>query len=125
MLSWFGFDFGETPRSWLVALRFFFDALFPFLVLFIVSAVTPPVAKVHLDRLYAKLHTPVQPTPEADRAALEAAYADPGQFEPDKLRPGSSWEVMRPSRLDYLGFLGSWALVGVVVLLLWVMVSIR
>lgn len=125
VLSWFGVDFSHTPRSWLVALRFFVDALFPFLVLFAVSLVTPAAPKAHLDRFYAKLHTPVQPTPEAERMALEASYANPERFERDKLWPGSSWEVMRPSRMDYVGFLGSWALVGVVLLLLWGMVSIR
>ena len=28
-------------------------------------------------------------------------------------------------KMDYLGFFGSWALVGVIILLLWLMVSIR
>ena len=125
VLSWLGLDFSGTPRSWLVALRFFFDALFPFVLLFLFSAVTAPVSAPALDRFFAKLHTPVQPTADLDARALEAVYAAPEQFERDKLFPGSRWEVMRPSRIDYLGFGGSWVLVGIIVLLLWLMVNIR
>ncbi|HJO37285.1 MAG: sodium:solute symporter family protein [Vicinamibacterales bacterium] len=125
VLSWFGFDFRETSRSWLVALRFFFDALFPFVLLFLFSALTAPVAPAAVERFFAKLRTPVQPTAALDAAALEGAYADPRRFEDDKIFPGSAWEVMKPGRIDYLGFGGSWVLVGVVVLLLWLMVNIR
>ena len=71
------------------------------------------------------MHTPVQPTPEAEQAALAAACANPGQFEHDKLFPGTHWEILKPARSDYIGFFGTWALVGVVILLLWTMVTIR
>ncbi len=125
VISWTGIDLRALPKSWLVALRFFFDAFFPFLLLFLFSAFTRPVPKEHLDRFFAKMHTPVQPTEEEERAALEAAWADPGRFEQNKIWPGSDWEIMKPSRMDYLGFFGSWVLVGIIILLLWGMVSIR
>jgi SSS family solute:Na+ symporter len=32
---------------------------------------------------------------------------------------------MKPTKLDILGFGGSWILVGIIILLLWVMVSIK
>jgi SSS family solute:Na+ symporter len=120
-----GIDFTHWPKSKLVAARFFFDALFPFVLLFAVSWMTPPVPRDALDRFFAKLHTPVQPTPEAEDAALAASYADPRRFDGDKLFPGTHWEILRPARSDYIGFFGTWALVGVVVLLLWGMVTIR
>jgi SSS family solute:Na+ symporter len=125
VLSWLGFDFRDTPRSWLIALRFFFAALFPFVLLFLFSALTIPVQTQALDRFFAKLHTPVQPTPEGDASALEAAYARPRQFDSDKLFPNSGWEIMKPMKMDYIGFGGSWVLVGVIVFLLWMMVNIR
>ncbi len=125
VLSWFGFDFSRSPKSWLVALRFFFSAVFPFLLLFAISFLTRPVGKEHLDRFFAKMHTPVQPTPEEEERALAAAYADPGRYEQEKIWPGSQWEILKPTPLDYLGFFGSWVLVGVIILLLWLMVSIR
>jgi len=125
VLSWFGIDFSHCTKAQLVAIRFLFDALFPFLLLFLFSIVTKPVPKPHLDRFFATLHTPVQKTPEEEKAALEDSYRNPGKFEKDKLFPGSSWEILKPTRTDFLGFGGSWVLVGVIILLLWLMTSIK
>ncbi len=125
VLSWFGIDFARFTKAQLVASRFFFDALFPFVLLFLLSVLSKPTPKPDLDRFFAKVHTPVQPTPEAERAALENAYDDPGQFEKKKIWPGSNWEIMKPAWIDVLGFGGSWLLVGVIIILLWLMVNIR
>jgi SSS family solute:Na+ symporter len=125
MMSWFGVDFSGFKKSQLVAARFFFDALFPFILLFLISFVTKPVPKPDLDRFFAKLHTPVQKTEGEDRRALQESYADPGKFEKDKIKSGSNWEIMKPGKLDLVGFGGSWILVAVIILLLWLMVSIK
>lgn len=125
VLSWFGIDFRGFPKSWLVALRFFFDALFPFVLLFLFSFFTKEVPKEDLDRFFAKMHTPVQPTEEAEKAVLEESYRHPEKFEKEKIFPNSSWEIMKPSKMDYIGFFGSWLLVGIILLLLWIMVNIR
>jgi len=120
-----GVTFAGWTKPQLVAARFFFDALFPFVLLFLVSWVTPPAPRDALDRFFARLHTPVQPTPEAEEAALAASYADPRKFDHDKLFPGTAWEILKPARSDYIGFFGTWALVGVIVFLLWTMVNLR
>jgi SSS family solute:Na+ symporter len=125
VVGWFGVDFTNWSRAQLLATRFFFDALFPFVLLFALSFVTPRAPSQALDRFFARLHTPVQATPETDSAAVAAACANPGQYERDKLFPGSQWEIMKPARSDYIGFFGTWALVGVVILLLWLMVTVR
>jgi SSS family solute:Na+ symporter len=125
VLSWFGIDFSGLKKSQLVAVRFFFDALFPFLFLFLISFFTKPAPKPNLDRFYAKLHTPVQKTEEEDKQALQESYKNPGKLEKDKIKPGSNWEIMKPTKLDALGFGGSWILVGVIILLLWLMTSIK
>jgi len=125
VLSWFGLDFSNFSKPQLVAARFFFDALFPFLLLFIFSFLTKPVAKTHLDRFFAKMHTPVQKTVEEEEKELEDAYKNPDKFEKDKIFPKSQWEILKPSKMDYIGFGGSWLLVGLVILLLWGMVSIK
>jgi SSS family solute:Na+ symporter len=91
----------------------------------LVSLVTKSVPRSDLDRFFAKLHTPVQKTEEEDQRALQASYADPQIFEKNKIKPGSNWEIMKPTKLDLLGFGGSWILVGVIILLLWLMVSIK
>ena len=124
ILSWFGIDFSRFTKAQLVAVRFFFDALFPFLVLFVLSFFTKPVPKPFLDPFFARLHTPVQPDAESERQALERAYRDPNLYESRKLFPGSEWEIMKPGWNDVLGFGGSWVLVGVIILLLWIMVSL-
>ena len=125
VLSWFGIDFSSCRKSQLVAVRFFFDALFPFACLFLISYLTAPTPKALLDRFFAKLHTPVQPTQEEDESALAESYAHPDKFESDMLFPRTRWELLKPARSDFIGFGGCWALVGVVIFLLWLMVSIK
>lgn len=125
ILSLIGIDLRDASKSWLVALRFFFDALMPFVLLIPVSLFSRPAPVRHLDRFYAKMHTPVQPSPELDQKALEASYVHVEKFENDKMFPNSNWEIMKPTRGDYIGFLGSWVLVGVVLFLLWFVVTIR
>jgi SSS family solute:Na+ symporter len=125
VVSWFGFDMTHLSKAQLVAIRFFFDALFPFLLLFLLSIFTRPVSKVLLDNFFAKLHTPVQPTHEADEAALVSARADFARFEKEKMFPHSQWEFRKWKRVDYIGFFGSWALVGGVILFLWFIVSVK
>jgi SSS family solute:Na+ symporter len=90
-----------------------------------VSSITKPVNKKHLDRFFAKLHTPIQKTHELESKALEESYKNSKKFEKDKIRPGSNWEILKPGKLDILGFGGSWVLVGVIIFLLWLMTSIK
>ncbi len=125
VLSWFGIDFSGFTKAQLVAIRFFFDAMFPFMLLFLISFVTKPVRKDHLDRFYAKLHTPVQKTPEEEEKELERSYQNPDRFKKDKLLPNSNWEIEKPTKMDALGFGGSWILVGVIILVLWLVTSIK
>jgi len=125
VVSWFGVDFSGFSKAQLSAVRFGFDALFPFVLLFLLSAFTRPVPKADLDRFFARVHTPVQPTPEEEERALRHAVEHYDEVEKRKLRPGSNWEIMKPKLVDILGFGGCWLLVGVIILLLWLMVNIR
>ena len=125
LVGWLGIDFSGFSKAQLNAVRFGFDALFPFLLLFLLSAVTRPVPKSDLDRFFAKVHTPVQRTPEEEERALRHAVEHYEEIERRKLRPGSSWEFMKPVRSDVLGFFGSWLLVGIIIFLLWLMVNIK
>ena len=125
VLSLVGIDFTGFTKAQLSAVRFFFDALVPFVLLFLLSMVTKPALKPDLDRFFGKIHTPVQPTPEEDRRAVEEAAFHPEKFEKRKIWPGSNWEIMKPGRNDIIGFGGTWLLVGVIIFLLWLMVTIR
>jgi SSS family solute:Na+ symporter len=121
VLSWLGLDFSGCTRAQLVAVRFAFDALFPFVLLFGLSALTRSARRENLDRFYGKLHTPVQPSDEQELAALERAAASPEIFNGRRLWPRSSWELLKPGRSDILGFGGCWLLVGVLLVLLWLL----
>jgi len=125
VLSWFGIDFTKFTKAQLVMTRFLFDALFPFVLLFIISYFTPQVPKEELDRFYGKIHTPIQKTPEEEEQALEHAFKHPEKFEKDKLLPRTKWEILKPSWQDVYGFGGSWLLVLLMLFFLWVMVSIK
>ncbi|MFW6123956.1 MAG: sodium:solute symporter family protein [Acidobacteriota bacterium] len=124
VLSLGGINFSNFKKAQLVAVRFFFDAAFPFVLLFIISLFTKPVPKKNLNRFFAKLHTPVQKTAELEKKALEKSYENPEKFEKQKIWPGSNWEILKFNKMDYLGFGGSWLLVGVIILLLWLVISI-
>ncbi|TET65671.1 MAG: sodium:solute symporter family protein [Candidatus Aminicenantes bacterium] len=125
VLSWLGIDFSHYKKAQLVAIRFLFDAIFPLLLLFLISFVTNPTPKRHLDRFFAKMHTPVQKTPEEEKKALEDSYENPEKFKKDKILPKSNWEILKPTKLDLLGFGGSWVIVGIIILLLLLMISIK
>ncbi|MFO7979906.1 MAG: sodium:solute symporter family protein [Candidatus Aminicenantes bacterium] len=124
VLSLCGINFSNFSKAQLVAVRFFFDAAFPFVLLFIISLFTKPVPKKYLNRFYAKLHTPVQKTPEQEQKALKESYRNPEKFEKQKIWPGSNWEILKFNKMDYVGFGGSWILVGVIILLLLLVTSI-
>jgi SSS family solute:Na+ symporter len=125
VLSGLGVNFAGFTKAQLVATRFFFDALFPFVLLFLLSFVTKPVPRSELDKYFGKIHTPVQPTPEEDERAVEAAMTYPETLRNRKIWPRSSWEIMKPGKADIIGFGGTWLLVGVIILLLWLMVTIK
>jgi SSS family solute:Na+ symporter len=126
VLSWAGIDFSGFSKAQLSAVRFGFDALFPFFLLFLLSAFTRPAPKADLDRFFARVHTPVQPTPEEEERALRRAVENYDEVvERHKLRPGSNWEIMKPKLVDILGFAGCWVLVGVIIVLLWLMVNLH
>jgi len=125
VLSRLGIGFMNFTKAQLSAVRFFFDALFPFVLLFLISFVTKPAPQRDLDRFFGRIHTAVGPTPEEDERAVQEAYNNPDKFRSRKIWPRSNWEIMKPGKWDIIGFGGSWLLVGIIILLLWLMVSLR
>lgn len=77
----------------------------PFLVMILVSLITPRNSQEALDRYYAKMKTPVVPDHEEDQRRLQAVLADRDALEAKKLFPGSSFEFQRPSVADVTGFI--------------------
>lgn len=124
VISLLGVDFSHFSKAQLVTVRFLFAALFPFLLLIPLSYFTTPASKKTLDYFFAKVHTPVQATPDEDARMVAANAENMARFEKSKLFPKTHWEFHKPSKRDYIGFFGTWALVGLVILILWIMVNI-
>ena len=76
----------------------------PFLVMFLMSLVTPRNRQQVLDRYYVKMKTPVDPDPEEDQRQMELSYNDPTRFDHRRLFPGTSLEFQKPRVSDVVGF---------------------
>ncbi len=124
VISLLGVDFSDFSKAQLVTVRFLFAALFPFILLILLSYFTTPASKKTLDYFFAKIHTPVQATPEEDIKKVKENADDMSKWDSRKLLPRTQWEIHKPQKMDYVGFFGTWGLVGVILLLLWLIVSI-
>jgi hypothetical protein len=115
-----GMDLTSYSAATLKTLEFPPKIITPFLIMILVSFVTRPGDPQALDRLYAKMKTPVQPDAARDRKALEQAYADPDAIERKKLFPGTSLEFQRPTARDVVGvvacFVACFAIIWLAVL---------
>ncbi len=131
LLSKFGVPVAEFGPAGLTTCRWTFDACFPYTLLLLLSALccgrdspNERAQRARDDRFFAKTKTPIGATPESDAQAVAASQADPRRFDHIKLFPRSSWEFTVWTRSDWMGFGFGWAMVAVVLLTLWVVVTI-
>ena len=87
----------------LTTLRLPTRILMPFLVMIVLSFLTPPVDKSVLDRYYVKMKTPVDPDRDSDRRQLDESYRDPGRLDGRRLLPFFGLEFQRPRPADAIG----------------------
>jgi hypothetical protein len=116
LLALLGFDVAGFSAAQLLTTRYMVDFLLPVIVVVVMSLLTRPTDPVRVARLYARMKTPVAPTPEEDAMAVEASYANPTRYDHLKLFPNSNWEFTKWDKVDAIGFLVCCALVGVVLL---------
>ncbi len=83
------------------------------LVGMVTSLLTPRGDEEKLDRFYRVLHTPVQ----ADEVVPAPCTLPENAGPPEpKMFPGSKdWELPKPTRLDVVGFVAAWVLVGLII----------
>ena len=105
-----------SPSQRLTA-QFFFDGVFPFMVLLIGSLLTRPTDPARVAQFYGKMKTPVGATPELEVAAMEETRRHPARFDHTKLFPRSNWEFCKWDKVDTVGFLICSALSAAIVLL--------
>lgn len=101
------------------ATRYLYDAVFPFLLLLVISLLTRKPDQVRVDRFFGKMKTPVGATPELEAQAMEETYANPHRFDDTKLFPKSSWEFTKWDRQDTVGFLICVGIAFSILILFW------
>jgi Na+/proline symporter len=113
---------GYGPGGFLAA-QFFFDAVFPFFVLLVVSLVTTPPRLATIDQFFGKMKTPVGASRELDAAAMEVTRLNPGRFDRTKLFPFSNWEFTKWDRVDAAGFVACCFISTAIIALFWMALS--
>ena len=98
-----GIDLGGASKATLETMRLPSRVLLPFMVLIVLSFLTPRNSKVALDRYYAKMNTPVATDRDTDLRQLRSAYESPPPSR--KVFPNSDWEFVWPTSFDVIGFL--------------------
>lgn len=109
-----GMDMATRSAATRLAARFFFDGLFPFALLILVSYVTRQPPRAVVDQFYGKMKTPVGATPELEETAMAETRRNPHRFDHRKLLPWSSWEFTTWDRVDTIGFLVCCAVSGAI-----------
>lgn len=124
LLSKLGFDFTEYSPAALLATRYVYNSVFPFILLFIVSFLTNPTDERTLKRFYGKMSTPVIADPLLDEKEVELTIVNPHRFDNSKLFPNSQWEFKKWDKTDFIGFVLCCVMVGVVLGVFWLVLNI-
>ena len=115
LLSKAGMDVASMSSTQRLTAQFFFDGIFPFAVLIIVSLMTRPTDPARVAQFYGKMKTPVGDTPELEAAGMEETRRNPTRFDHTKLLPWSNWEFCKWDRVDTIGFFACSALSAAIV----------
>ena len=111
-----GYDLRGHTNGTLSTLRWWPMLIAPFVLIILLSLVTPRDDKRALDHFYVKMKTPVQSAPQADEAQIQASYRDPSRFDGKRLLPILGLEIQKPAFVDIagfvLGFLTCFAIIG-------------
>jgi SSS family solute:Na+ symporter len=120
LYQWFGMDLTDRTDATLSTLELPPKIITPFLVMIVLSLITPRNRKESLDRYYVKMKTPVLPDPQDDALELEVSYNSPDRFEKKKMFPGTDVEINMPTFADAFGFVVCFAICfGVIYLAVW------
>lgn len=116
-LAKLGVPVQKLTKAQLATLSFIFDIIFPFIILFGVSLVTRRNSEKTLREFYGAVHTPAVADQEEDARRVQEAIDNPEIIEKKKLFPGTDCELWKPDKWDIWGFMLSWGVVGVIILL--------
>jgi hypothetical protein len=120
LLHLIGVPVRQFNKAGILTARWGVDGALPFIMLIVFSYLLPgrklTEADQHrIDGFFAKLKTAVAPTPALDEKEVALSYANPHRFDHRKLFPRSTWEFSKWRGIDYIGFLGCWGIVGLII----------
>jgi len=99
-----GVELTRMSNPALETLRLPTRLILPFLVMIVLSLITPRDDKPSLDRFYVKMKTPVDPDRTTDEAELELSYRDPARWDHRRLFRFAGLEIQKPRVIDVVGF---------------------
>ena len=117
----FNVDLSSMSNGTLETLRLPTRLFLPFVFMILLSFVTPKGDEAKLDRYFVKMKTPVDPDPQKDAEEMRLSYENPHRFDDKRLFKCWGLEFNKPTVVDVVGFLTSFAIcVGVV----WLIVAV-
>jgi hypothetical protein len=78
------------------------------------SLLGPRMPEEKLDAFYSRVHTPVNTNRDVDRMNVQESLAHPHKFEQYKLIKCRDLELLKPGKVDTVGFLVAWGWVAVI-----------
>lgn len=97
-------DLSQNPYALNETIRYIYKILLPFLVLIVVSLLTPRDESTQVRRFFLRMRTKVRVNRREDEEALEAAYADPESTRAHLLFPRTNLEFFKWDKIDAIGF---------------------
>jgi SSS family solute:Na+ symporter len=86
----------------------------------VASFLTQRNSKLSLNRFYLKMSIPVDADPKRDLQNLNQAYSGESTAREEKWFPNTEIELLRPTKIDVIGFIGTFAICfGVIGLAMW------
>ena len=120
-----GFDLTGNPYALNESIRMLIRLLFPFIILILVSLLTPGNRDEITERFFLKMRTRVRGMgPLVDRQDLEESFRNPERTRNVLLFPSTSLEVYKWNKQDISGFFIAVFVVFVVIATLFLFVNI-
>ena len=128
LLRLIGLPVQDFTKAGILAARWGVDGVLPFVMLIVFSYLLPgrrqtAEDKHRVDGFFAKLKTPVAPTPDEDDQEVARSYENPRRYDHEKLFPRSSWEFTKWKRSDFIGFASCWGVVFLIIGFLWLVLN--
>jgi len=97
-------DLSRNPYALNETIRTLIRTFAPFVIMILVSLLTPADTSERLKRFYVKMRTPVLADREKDQQELERSYANLERFQEQLLFPRTKFELFKWNKNDSIGF---------------------